>query len=175
MLQPTVHRTAQACRAAGLTSLRFNFRGVGASEGRYSGWDERKDVRAAAAFLSAHLDPGLPLSLVGYSFGAMMSALAVIDGERPAGLALIAFVVQWDEFLPRSFEGLGEFRGPVLAVCGERDELAPPEAVQAFLEGVGVSPRLVVIPGADHFFAGRQQEVADTVADFAVSLPACRR
>jgi uncharacterized protein len=170
MLQPTLHHVAGACRGAGLTSLRFNFRGVGASKGRYSGWDERKDVRAAAAFLQGLLPAGGPLSLAGYSFGSLMSALAVVDGERPAGLALIAFVVEWDEFLPASFDGLGDYGGPVLAVCGEQDQMAPPERVQAFLEMLGLSPQMSVIEGADHFFGGRQDQVASAVADFCASL-----
>jgi alpha/beta superfamily hydrolase len=169
MLQPVVHHTARACRRRGFTSLRFNFRGVGASEGSYAGWDERKDVRAALRFLRERMGP-VPIVLAGYSFGSLMSALAVIEGERPAGLALIAFVTRWDEFQPNFFARLGEYTGPVLAICGEQDEIAPAENVENFLTRMGVRPEMRVVEGVDHFFLGHQEEVGEAVATFALDV-----
>lgn len=166
MQQPVVHHVAKACRHKGLATLRFNFRGVGASEGAYNGQEEFRDVRAAAAFLRAQLPPGLPISLAGYSFGAVMASLAVIDGEPAAGLALVAFPLSWDEFVPRWFEHFGEYPGPVIAVCGEHDPIAPPAAVKAFLRGVGLDPTMVVVPGADHFFGGERERFSEPIAAF---------
>ena len=152
--QPVVHHVAKACRAHGLATLRFNFRGVGASGGVYSGLEEFRDVRAATAFLRAELPADAPVSLAGYSFGAVMASLAVLDGEPAAALALVAFPLRWDEFVPGWFDRFGEYGGPVIAVGGERDIVAPPAEVEAFLRGVGLDPTMVVVPGADHFFAG---------------------
>lgn len=166
MQQPVVHYVAKACRQKGLATLRFNFRGVGASEGVYSGFEEFRDVRAAAAFLRAQLPQGLPVSLAGYSFGAVMASLAVIDGEPAAGLALVAFPLSWDEFVDRWFERFGKYAGPVIAVCGEHDLIAPPAAVEEFLRGVGLDPTMVVVPGADHFFGGERDSVSEPVARF---------
>lgn len=166
MRQPVVHHVARACRRAGLATLRFDFRGVGKSAGGYSGLDEFRDVRAAASFLRAQLPPGTPVSIAGYSFGALMGALAVIDGEAAAGLALVAFAVEWDEFSPAFFERLGEYSGPVLALCGEHDTIGPPADVEAFLRSVGASPEMVIVPGADHFFAGLGEQVGAPVAAF---------
>jgi alpha/beta superfamily hydrolase len=166
MVQPVVYHAARECRREGMVSLRFNFRGVGGSEGRHEGWQERHDVRAACAFLRQR-QPDLPLVLAGYSFGSLMAALAVVDGERPAALALIAFVVEWDEFMPGFFGALAEYGGPVLAVCGEKDELAPPEKVEAFLTGAGLRAELRLVEGADHYFVGSQNEVGRVLADFA--------
>jgi len=166
MHQPVVHHVARACRRRGLASLRFDFRGVGGSSGRYSGTDEYRDIRVAADFLREELGDGLPVFLAGYSFGAVMSALAVIDGEPAQALGLIAFPVDWDEFMPGFFGRLGEYPGAVFSLCGENDSIAPPVQVQAFLRGVGVEATMVVVPGVDHLFVGKGEEVGAPVARF---------
>ena len=166
MVQPVVHHVARACRRRGLATLRFNFRGVEGSEGSFSGLDEYQDAAAAAAFLRSELGEGMPVAMAGYSFGSIMVSLAAIQGEAPAGLALIAFPVDIDEFMPTFFSRLGDYRGPVLALCGARAELAPPAGVEHFLRDVGVDPHMVVIPEADHFFARRQGGVGEIVGSF---------
>ena len=82
MAQPLVYRIAQACRDHRMATLRFNFRGVGKSLGRYHGVDEYKDVETAATFLRGNLGPGVPLALAGYSFGSVMTAMAA-GGPTP--------------------------------------------------------------------------------------------
>jgi hypothetical protein len=174
MAQPVVHRVAQACRERGFASLRFNFRGVGRSGGRYSGTDEHRDVEAALAFLRGRLashpqgvDARLPLGLAGYSFGSVMAALAAGTGAVPVdSLVLIAFVTGWEEAPPGVLGGLARYRGPVLAVCGELDDLAPPEVVKATLEKLGIDFRLTVVKATGHLFEHRQREVGGSVAAF---------
>ncbi len=166
MNQPVVHHVARACRRRGLATLRFDFRGVGGSSGRYSGTDEYRDIRAAAHFLRGEMPDGLPVFLAGYSFGAVMSALAVIDGEPAQALGLIAFPVDWDEFMPGFFDRLGEYPGAVFSLCGENDSIAPPAQVQAFLLSVGVEAEMVVVPDVDHLFVGKGEEVGAPVARF---------
>lgn len=166
MHQPVVHHVARACRRRGLASLRFDFRGVGGSSGRYSGTDEYRDIRAAADLLREELGDGLPVFLAGYSFGAVMSALAVIDGDPAPALGLIAFPVDWDEFMPGFFGRLGEYPGSVFSLCGENDSIALPAQVEAFLRSVGVEATMVVVPGVDHLFVGKGEEVGAPVARF---------
>lgn len=175
MDQPVVYRTAQSCRKRGLATLRFNFRAVGRSEGSYSGFDEYRDVEAAAAYLLERLDTGddgrgvarpvRPLAIAGYSFGSIMAAMAAAATASVQALALIAFVVTWEDSAT-VFERLAAFPGPVLALCGENDEIAPPEDVERVLKELDLDFSLSVVPGADHFFGGSQREVGERVAVF---------
>ncbi len=166
MAQPLVYRMAKACRMRGMTTLRFNFRGVGKSRGRYGGSDEHRDVEAATAFLRGQLEPGAPVGLAGYSFGSVMAAMAATGSTAVEALALVALVAAWDEMSDGALEGLRAFKGPVLAVCGELDDLAPPELVKAVLSDLNLDFTLRVIPDAGHFFEGQQDEVSDQVAAF---------
>jgi uncharacterized protein len=171
MAQPVVYRVAQVCREHRFASLRFNFRGVGRSKGRYSGTEEYRDIEAAVAYLRGRLasEPGrrLPLGLAGYSFGSVMAAMAAGAGTMAVdALALVAFVVEREEFPAGMLDRLAEFRGPVLAVCGESDDLAPPVAVERALRRLGVDFRLSVVQGTGHFFEHEQREVGERVAAF---------
>lgn len=166
MAQPLVYRIAQACRDHRMATLRFNFRGVGKSLDRYHGVDEYKDVEAAATFLRGNLGLGIPLALAGYSFGSVMAAMAAVGPTPVEALALVAFVVAWEGMPDGALDKLRAFPGPVLAVCGELDDMAPPELVDAVLRDLKLDFRLTVIPSADHFFEGRHQEVGGLVAQF---------
>ena len=184
MVQPVVYRVAQACRQHGMATLRFNFRGVGRSEGSYSGTAEYRDVEAAALYLRGRLagaaggpgsggrrgleagGEGAPVALAGYSFGSVMVAMAAAETQGVVGLALVAFVMDWEEMPPEAIERLSGFAGSVLAVCGERDELAPPGEVERLLSRLGLNYGLSVVQGADHFFAGKQRGVGERVAGF---------
>jgi alpha/beta superfamily hydrolase len=176
MSQPVVYRTAQACREKGLATLRFNFRGVGESLGAYSGTEEYRDVQSAAAFLRGQMaaldgdavpSPGTPpLALAGYSFGSIMAASAAAEAGPVAALALIGFVTSWPELPADTFARLAEYRGPVLAVCAEQDDLGYPEEVARVLKGLGLDFTVSVVKGAGHFLEGRQREVGETVAEF---------
>lgn len=164
MTLPVVHHTAKACREAGLATLRFNFRGVGRSEGLFHGTDEARDVMAAAAFLGRRAG-SWPLVLAGYSFGASMSALAAV-GLKPAALILVAFPLVFETLEPFVFARLVEYGGPVLALCGSEDEIAPPGGVEAFLGERGLQAEMVVLDGADHLFGGRQASIERAIRDF---------
>jgi alpha/beta superfamily hydrolase len=167
MDSPVVVTAARACARGHLATLRFNFRGVGASGGA---WDEAKgeqdDVRAALAHLRGLLGPPAGVALAGYSFGAAMAAAAAAAGEPLAGLALIAppLAMRGLPALPAAVEG------PLLVVAGSRDTYCPAGAL-AGLAGAWPSAIITVIDGADHFFFGGLAALDATLTGWVSKLP----
>ena len=159
----------EALPAQGVACLRFNFRGVEASEGEHSeGRDEPLDIRAAldaavAAAMDAHIEG--PLVLIGWSFGADMAL--TIDDPRIAAWVGIAPPLR---FRPeRAYDAVGLDQRPKLLVLAANDEYRPPaeiiEATQAWK-----STRVETIAGASHFFVGRTDRVVTLVGDFVGEL-----
>lgn len=145
----------------GATTLRFNFRGTGASEGSFDGGrGEADDARAAFAALRM-MRPHAQIVLAGYSFGAMVAA-AIAAETMPAALVLISPPVGMAQLatLPQGV--------PALLVTGERDAIAPPEAVCAYgVDGVQVH----VVAGADHGWWPGLDALTDAIRAFAGGLP----
>jgi len=146
MDNPVVSEIAYACSAAGIASLRFDWRGAGGSAGAPSG--EARDADADYAAALAHLAETVPGPLVacGYSFGAA-AALRAAAHPRVARLVLVA--------LPPALadrEALARLERPTLLLAGSRDELAPWRELQALLGEAQQDARLEVVPEADHFF-----------------------
>ena len=148
----------------GLAVVRFNFRGVGGSDGEHgAGVDERLDIEAGLDALTA-MAPGLPLVIGGWSFGADV-ALTVVD-PRLAGWFLVAppiRIVRVD-----SMAAAHDPRPKRLAVP-EHDEYRPPDSARAATAD-WVNTSIEVIAGADHFCAGRTDKVADLLVDFVDEL-----
>jgi alpha/beta superfamily hydrolase len=150
----------RAVAARGIAALRFNFRGVGRSQGSFAdGVGERADAAAALARL-----PQLPevdsdrIGIVGYSFGAAVALLAAGEGLR----AVVAVST------PTIARGLSEIavRCPALLVVGERDQIAPPSRLASLGRAVGPQTELVMVPGADHFWWSSEERLAAIVSDF---------
>ncbi len=160
MTNKVVHTVARAFREHGAPTLRFNFRGVGASGGQYDeGRGETEDLLAVVAWAARRL-PGTPLWLAGFSFGSWV-ALRALDRLAPQCLVTVAPPVgRWD------FGALPTPRCPWLVVQGDRDELVDSQAVAAWAEATGAHPRLEVLEGADHFFHGRLHDLRDVVSGF---------
>jgi uncharacterized protein len=148
MDSPVVATAAAACGSRGLATLRFNFRGVGASGGSWDeGRGEHEDVRAALMYLRAQLAAPARTALAGYSFGARMAAGVAAAGDPLAGLALIAPPLA-AAGLPSGLVAVG---GPTLVVAGSDDHHCPPESLSNLattLPGATVT----VIDGSNHFF-----------------------
>jgi alpha/beta superfamily hydrolase len=157
MQVPLISTVGQALAGHGLAVLRFNFRGVGRSEGRWSGGDaEIEDVDAAvAAAAAAH--PGIPSGLAGWSFGAQTALrwqARTGDRRRYAGIAP-PIVLTGAAALP-SPEALAP--ADRLFVIGDRDQLTPVDDLRTYARNTGA--RLEVLPGSDHFFHFREARVA---------------
>jgi hypothetical protein len=158
MDNPVVMTIGRALYSAGFSTLRFNFRGVGGSAGRFdNGQGEGDDLLAAAAYLEAQgCREILP---VGYSFGAWVAS-GILD-RRPLMPAI--FVAPPLGMFPFDLEKIKERVG--LIVCGDQDPYCPAEAARSMAEIL--SCRLLLLPGEDHFFLSREEELEEGIAGFA--------
>lgn len=152
--------------ARGWAVLRFNFRGIGSSEGvAGTGIEELKDARAALA-LASNEWPGVPVAIAGWSFGAAV-AVKVASGRRD----LVACVAIAPAVRPKPgvTEGLPdpneiELTCPTLFVVGANDDLTLPHDVRDWATSAGVG--LLEIPASNHFFWGRYEKLSRACADF---------
>jgi len=164
MHNKVVYQTAKALDSLGIPVLRFNFRGVGASDGSYDrGRGEEDDVRAALDYLEAHFS-GAQLLVAGFSFGAWVGLRRGCSDPRVVELIGLGLPID-DRKL--GFSYLGTCTKPKLLIQGEDDQYAAKSHFEGFVQtfnreaakGTGV----VFIPSADHFFTGHLDEVADAL------------
>ena len=164
MHNKVVFRAAAALNDAGLTVLRINFRGVGQSTGVHDdGRGEQDDVRAGLDYLSAQY-PGQTITLCGFSFGARVGLDVGIQDPRVAYLIGIGTPLEKYDF---SF--LSRCRKPLLLVHGEHDEYGDVEHLRKLAAELekNTPVRLVVIPGAGHFFDGGLDELKHAITEWA--------
>jgi len=149
MNNKVVTTIARALAESGIASVRFNFRGVGNSEGEYdAGRGETLDYLAVAQWLQAQR-PGDALWLAGFSFGAWVALRAARQLPVQQMIA-IAPPVGFRDFI-----GVLAPPCPWLVVQGEADDVVDPAKVFAWAEGAGNPPTLVRMAEAGHFFHGR--------------------
>ena len=153
-----VTTVARALQETGIPTLRFNFRGVGASAGEFDqGVGETADADAVAAW-GAERWAGRSLVIAGFSFGGYV-ALRLAQQRLPRCLITIAPAIQGfaaSTAVPHC---------PWLVVQGDADELVDPSRVIDWVNTLDPKPRLVVLPGVGHFFHGRLRELRDAVID----------
>jgi alpha/beta superfamily hydrolase len=160
-----VFRAAKALQDCGLAALRFNFRGVGLSEGVHDGGvGEQDDARAALDEMQRRF-PGLPLLLGGFSFGSVISLRVAAREARVRAAFVLGLPITM-------LEDPGELAGvaaPRLFVQGESDRFGGRREIASFVETLPEPKRLVVIPGADHFFGGHLDEMQEAVRSWAAA------
>jgi len=161
MHNKVVYQTAKALHEAGMPVLRFNFRGAGRSQGTHDqGRGEQDDVRAALDYLAEHF-PAKPILLAGFSFGAWVELRVGCEDERVKGSIGLGLPVDSSDF--------GYLRSctkPKLIIQGGKDQFGSRAKLEA-LFGTWPEPRrLVIVEGADHFFAGKLDRVAAVVAEW---------
>jgi len=164
-----VYRAGQALNEAGLAALRFNFRGVGASTGSHGGGvGEREDALAALEWLGAKY-PGMPLVAGGFSFGSMVALSVGAEDPRVVALLGLGLPIERDEAYDFTF--LANASKPVLIVQGEEDEFGSGGSIASHLAGLGSHITLVRVPGADHYFTDRIDEMKEAVRDYFTRGP----
>jgi alpha/beta superfamily hydrolase len=160
MDSPVVNELAHACDRAGIATLRFNWRGVGASAGTTSGDPADADADYGASLEQIAETVAGPLVACGYSFGA---ASAVRCAAREPRVTRRVLVAPPPSMLDAT--AFAEFPGRTLVLVGEHDDLAPAAQLEAMVAG-RERVELAVIPEADHFFAFGLAEVGKRARAF---------
>lgn len=160
MQNKVVHTLARAMQELGVPTLRFNFRGVGGSDGHYDGGvGELEDALAACDWARSQWDCGA-LWLAGFSFGSAV-ALQAAATVRPAMLVTVAPPVGRIIVAPVERPPC-----PWLVVQGDHDELVDADEVRSWSDGFSPPPHLEILAGAEHFFHGRLVELRSIVRSF---------
>lgn len=160
MQNKVAHTLARSLVGLNFAAIRFNFRGVGASQGEFDdGVGELQDVLSVVSWARSEY-PQLELWLAGFSFGAAMAINAAIQ-TKPAGLISVAPAVS-------RFSGnlSAQPECPWLIVQGDQDELVDVDETIAWVNELEPGPQLDVFPGAEHFFHGRLIELRNAVQEF---------
>ena len=162
MSNKVVYMLASTALAQGLVAARFNFRGVGRSQGTHdSARGEVDDCMAVVDWLRT-MRPGLPLLLSGFSFGAFVS-LCAAQRARPAALVSIAppFGRYFSDAPNPPHPGC-----PWLAEHSRDDDTVSYQETATILRSYAPPPELVTVDGAGHFFHGRLNDIRDAMAGF---------
>jgi len=163
MDHPVIATCAEVAFQEGLSALRFNFRGVGESQGSYGeGIAERQDVKAAGDYFYSRLKGDhLPLILVGYSFGVWAGFPIAIEDERFEGMVAVAPPLEIYDF---SF--LKGCKKKKLFIAGNKDLFCPLALLEKWYQELDEPKSLAVIPGADHFFLFHTQFLIQPLREF---------
>ncbi len=161
MTNKVVHTVARAFNELGVPTLRFNFRGVGASAGVYdNGEGETQDALAVIAF-GRQRWAGASVWLAGFSFGGVVAVRAAQRVEPGLLVTVAPAVTRLD------VTGLKVPQCPWLVVQGDADDVVEPQAVLDWAQKLTPRPTVSVVPGAGHFFHGQLPELREVVVGFA--------
>ncbi len=160
MHNKVVYHAARVFRDLGWPTLRFNFRGVGLSEGAHDGLAESEDFLAALDWLGAALH--LPLLAAGFSFGAAMMLSAVPQQQDVAACLALGLPLHSPN-QRYAYPQLADWHLPTLFLSGERDVFASPMELAAAVKPASVHARLQILPDSDHFFTGHLGAMQDAI------------
>jgi alpha/beta superfamily hydrolase len=145
-------------RGDDVAHLRFNYRGVGASEGSFGeGRGETEDARAALRFLRARA-PDVPVTMCGYSFGTFVGLRAAVIEKGVDKVVLVAPAVRIFSFLKDDGAEMG---GRLFIAVGDNDEFCDVAEAQELARELGA--RVQVFPGSDHYFLKSRRKLAETL------------
>jgi alpha/beta superfamily hydrolase len=161
MRNPVVKAIQVAYQLNGYATLRFDFRGVGGSQGRFDdGIGEQDDVRAAIASLQAK--GADTVDLAGYSFGAWVNAGLVAAG----GLAIASMLMVSPPVGFIGFENVSTLSCLKWVVTGGRDDIAPAAQIRDLLPAWNPNAQFEIIDGCDHFYTGYLDKLQSILTSF---------
>jgi hypothetical protein len=160
MYNNVVDAALEAMWRIGWATLRFNFRGVGRSEGEHAGGiGEADDAVAAINYLANQAGiASTGAVLAGYSFGAMAALAAAPRIANLGALMLVALPMGRADA-----DALQRFGGPIILAAGDNDSYCPAARLQDIGQDLGARAQVKIIEGADHFFGGYEEELAEAL------------
>jgi uncharacterized protein len=162
MHSKVVHTVYRVLDAAGHPTLRFNFRGVGRSEGEYSGWNEEVGDFAAAAAFARERTGRKALWAAGFSFGSWVGLQWALEDTGVERFLALGVPVENHEF-----DFLDRLPWPLTIVQGERDQYGRPETLEAAVSSWRRLGPVTVkfVRGADHFFTNKLAELQQALEE----------
>lgn len=159
-----VFRAARGLENANVATLRFNFRGAGASGGRYEGGEgEQEDVTAAIEWAKKK-HPGKRLIVGGFSFGSWVSSR--VASELPEVTAMFLIGTPVNKY---DFTFLRHVEKPMLLLHGSEDEFGDVDKLEKVVANIR-NAETVVVTGADHFFTKQLEAVEETLRSWAEEI-----
>lgn len=147
--------------AKGFTTLRFNFRGVGMSEGIHDeGEGEVRDAIASLAFLKQQIDADAYVMIAGYSFGAWVASRVSIQVDNIDGLFLVGY-----PFAFREADELRQFKKSIYIIGAEHDDKAPLDTILKVYKDLPIVEKNLKIIPTDHFYSGKEQEIIEFIKE----------
>ena len=162
MYNLVVQKVCEAANSVGAAALRFNFRGVGFSEGAYDNGDgEQRDIGGALEYLRAQpeIDSDY-IALAGYSFGAMTAFRYAVERTDLAAVVLVSNPVVRGSKVER------RFLVPTLFLTGDRDEYCDGDLLMEFRDQLGPDVTVEIMKGVDHFWVGSTDRLQEAVSGF---------
>jgi hypothetical protein len=166
MNNKVVYSIYQSFVARGFSTLRFNFRGVGRSQGKYDGGEgELSDAASALDWLQMY-NPNAPFCWVGgFSFGSWISMQLLM--RRPEIVGFLSVAPPASDY---DFTFLAPCPSSGLMLQGDNDENIPPDSVKKLVEKLSaqraIEIQYTLVPGANHFFAGKIDEMMLVIDDY---------
>jgi alpha/beta superfamily hydrolase len=158
-----VFHATKALNSFGFPVFRFNFRGAGMSAGEHDyGKGEVEDVRAALEWLYGEFR--LPVVFAGFSFGAAIGLKALSPDPRVSALIAIGAPVL-AEGREYQYDFLQDCRKPKLFLSGGCDPYGPRDRLKQVVESLPEPKRLLFVDGADHFFAGHEEQMRQVLEE----------
>ena len=158
-----VSSISEALTQASIISFKFNFRGVGRSEGEFSqGIGEQEDVGAAVSFMTTVKEvDSKRIGLVGYSAGAAFALPICVNNDKIKALAAVSLPLAMFDF-----EFLKACLKPKLLISGSKDDFTPASQFLKFCQNLSAPKEYNIIEGADHFWQGYESVLANKVTAF---------
>lgn len=154
-----VEAIRDAFSSVGYSTLRFNFRGVGASTGCYDeGRGEKQDILSACEFIG---NQGVEkIILAGYSFGAWVCCRLLKD--KPPNIASVILISPPQKYFEFDWNGLDN--AVELMICGDSDQFCDIDQLRVSAENI--HSKLVILQATDHFYAGQEEQLAECLNQY---------